>query len=76
MSVEGKAAERVGLSAIFLVTSNRVTDPLRVSPDLILATCLKLELHLGVWLAFYYASLKCLAMSRGKLPSVALSLLA
>ena len=73
--MEGQTAERVGLSAGFLVTCDRVSDPLRVNSDLILAPGFQFEFYLGVWLALDGASLKCLAMSCSELPSVSQGLL-
>ena len=53
LSVERKAAERVGLRSIFLVSCNRMTDVLRMDADLVSSAGLKVELDFCIWFSFY-----------------------
>ena len=56
LCVEAEAAERVGLSAIAFVASDRVTDRGKLPADLVFATCFEVDFHEGVTtIVFDYA---------------------
>ena len=60
--MESEAAKRIGLCAVFLVSGNRMSDPLRVYADLILSSSLKLEFYLCVILSINLTVFECAAV--------------
>lgn len=56
--VKCKASDRIRSGAIFLVSCNGVSYPLRVNSDLVLSSCLEFEFHHGIVLS----SVSCAAV--------------
>ena len=52
--VQGQPADRICCRSVFFVTCNRVPDPLRMYPYLVLSSCFKLELDHGIRLAVHH----------------------
>ena len=76
--MKGKSTERICLRFIFSVSGYRVSDPVRMCPDLILSAGFKIELYACIFLTVFLDMLECLAvagcvfpvLSRGAVPVV------
>lgn len=69
--MQRESAERIGLGFVFLVTGNRVSDPMRMGPDLVLSSCFEVEFHACVLLAVLFHILESAAVACSELPVLA-----